>query len=578
MHVRLFGVAAVVALTGGPLGFAGEEHFTRPAAGPADRTLTAGIAQPAHPGLRRGLVPAAFRASQTQDPLWSAPLPVGFRPYSPLRLVPSLASVPDLVTGALLAPVWPPLALPTRFPREIGLRAWLGEGTLGSGESTSSTVGDDSADDAASDPVTELRWLMRHKKRSVLEAHRWATDSTPSDEMRHRSTLERLVPGIPGVVATLEFFSEPPLLGNSDTAAARGGGRLVSVEGQLGNGGHWIVGGLLLDGERESWRTLSEVVLEPSEGHELTLATSWRSQPLASSGGSLAGDQALEGIVLAQDRWRFAPRMTLSLGARYSYEDSLDHPHHVDPSTSLEWQVRDGTWMRAGWTSRTLLPGGPSMSLSLFEPSPAIAPSWFAGRESLGKVNRYQLGMGHVRGTTEVETRVFTSVIRDPFGHLLVSIPAPAVWSLENGPRMQVNGWSTSVSHRFGKAFRGTLAYTLGHASRQDNSGVDFGQWGLVVPEGRYHDVMLRLSASLEATDSHVQGFSRYVSSGTGSRFNFDVQFRQGVPFMTRRTGTDLKVVVAYRNLSQEPADDGSLDDVALASPRRFLGGVSVRF
>ena len=83
----------------------------------------------------------------------------------------------------------------------------------------------------------------------------------------------------------------------------------------------------------------------------------------------------------------------------------------------------------------------------------------------------------------------------------------------------------------------------------------------------------------IDPTDTRVVAFSRFVATPDGSRFRYEVQVRQVVPFIAEQTGTEWTVVLAVRNLLQDPEEVDGLAEIADADPpRRVIGGVSVRF
>ena len=59
----------------------------------------------------------------------------------------------------------------------------------------------------------------------------------------------------------------------------------------------------------------------------------------------------------------------------------------------------------------------------------------------------------------------------------------------------------------------------------------------------------------------------------------FDVQLRQGLPFLGSLTRADWEFLLAVRNLFYETTEGATLDEVAVLNPpKRVLGGISVRF
>jgi hypothetical protein len=467
-------------------------------------------------------------------------------------------------------PLWQPLLPPLLVPLSVKwltatehLADWLATPS-GQSAATSETQ-------AESDPAERertLRWLVRHKPRSVLESRRASADPTGS------RALERLMPWLPDVAATVEYVASPQSDGTGSAA------RLMRLKGQFPSGGRWDVGGLLYQSDTPRWRTVTEAVVVPFTNHEITLTTAWANRFFVVD--SLRSpdeppEQALEGVLVARDRWRLIKPLALSVGGRYSYVGFVANAHHFDPLVALEWTPGRGTAVRASMSSRTLVPGGGSLALSLFDP---IVP---ASRDvPLAHSFRTELAAERVKGATRLTARAFREEISNPFVNVLMGPFDVEARTIPLGARMVIRGAGASISHRLGKVVEGSLSYSLGHAHRPLGVGAEpagAGEAAFLVPEGIYHDFVGRLSTSIEPTDTRVSAFSRLVATKSGSRFRYEVQLQQVLPFVERPTGTLWTLVVAMRNLPWEPQEDDALSGIAEANPpRRVLGGVSVQF
>jgi hypothetical protein len=65
----------------------------------------------------------------------------------------------------------------------------------------------------------------------------------------------------------------------------------------------------------------------------------------------------------------------------------------------------------------------------------------------------------------------------------------------------------------------------------------------------------------------------------TSTSARFDVQVRQGLPFLQPLTRADWEILLAVRNLFYEASEGGFLDELLVeAPPTRVVGGISVRF
>ena len=97
-----------------------------------------------------------------------------------------------------------------------------------------------------------------------------------------------------------------------------------------------------------------------------------------------------------------------------------------------------------------------------------------------------------------------------------------------------------------------------------------------------------RIETFIDWSDTRVIAFYRLNSltpevegkkTGALANARFDVQVRQGLPFLGGLTRADWEFLLAVRNLFYETSEGASLDEVAVLNPpKRVLGGISVRF
>ena len=101
---------------------------------------------------------------------------------------------------------------------------------------------------------------------------------------------------------------------------------------------------------------------------------------------------------------------------------------------------------------------------------------------------------------------------------------------------------------------------------------------------------MAKLETVIDWTDTRLAALYRLnaLSDERGAGFpgtptvtaaRFDVQLRQGLPFLQPLTRADWEVLVAVRNMFYEASQAGFLDELAVQDPpTRVVGGISVRF
>src|SRR5262245_44479758 len=136
----------------------------------------------------------------------------------------------------------------------------------------------DAALENASPNDRELRWLLRHKRRSVLEEREIEAAPRVAESVGARNLLESLVPWLPELGGAVEWMTSPAAFGTS--AAGRGVDQGASslgvsnlgalkLNGRLTEGTRWSLGGLVADNETATWRMAAEFVVESADGHEL---------------------------------------------------------------------------------------------------------------------------------------------------------------------------------------------------------------------------------------------------------------------------------------------------------------------
>jgi hypothetical protein len=110
-----------------------------------------------------------------------------------------------------------------------------------------------------SEAARELRWLLRHKRRSTLES----LDAASVDVAADVSGLA--APDLGTVAGTVVFFAHAPSdsLGRetplSDDLGSLG---LVKLQGRLSDNAQWSVGGVLAENQNRAWRVAAEFVIE----------------------------------------------------------------------------------------------------------------------------------------------------------------------------------------------------------------------------------------------------------------------------------------------------------------------------
>jgi hypothetical protein len=457
------------------------------------------------------------------------------------------------------------------------------------------TAGQEDDDTAEDLDLSEWHWLMRHKRRSVLETA--AHDSFLPDE----ATLTTVVTPAPpryAAVGPLAGRVELMALSNQMHAPQLEPGWLptgmgtLKLQGRLAEGVRWSVGGLLAESEGRTWRTAAEFVLEPGGGHEIQTGAGYGAgytRALLPSDSYPVGDRPV-GAFFVKDRWRVGERLTTTFGARYTYIGFLSDSHHADAIVQVELEGDPGTLVRGSVATRTLAPGGDLLTLSTVSASPAI--TWAQLDEGLrpSRTLRAELGVDHTfRSGGRVGAFAFRERTRDQLWTVFEDGNALRVL---NAGSVGVQGLGFTVGQGFGSAFKGSVTYTFGRGSRMNGPAAGARAAALGFEEAEFHDLVARLETFIGWTNTRVAALYRVNAlseegedhpasalEGAGTTTRFDVQVTQGLPFLQPVTRADWDLLVAVSNLFYEASEGGFFDELAVQDPpTRVVGGISVRF
>jgi len=446
-------------------------------------------------------------------------------------------------------------------------------------------------EDGAHDPdLSEWRWLMRHKRRSVLETA--AYDLPEPDE----ATVVTTTPPVHALLGPLGGRVELMALSNRADAALDPGSLptgmgTLQLQGRLGNGVHWSVGGLLAESEGRTWRTAAEFVLEPGGGHEIQTGAGYGAgytRAVLPVESRAIGDRAV-GAFFIKDRWRLGERLTTTFGTRYTYIGFLSDSHHADAIVQVEVRGGPGTLVRGSVATRTLAPGGDLLTLSTVSASPAI--SWAHLDDGLrpSRTLHMEVGVDHsFRSGGRIGAFAFRETTRDQ------------LWTaFEDGNRLRVSnagtvgahGLGITAAHQFGSFVKGSVTYRFGRGSRMGMSAFGVRAPALGVEEAPFHDLVARLETFIGWTNTRVAALYRVNAlsdeedrsssslRGLSTTTRFDVQVTQGLPFLEPLTSADWDLLVAVSNLFYEASEGSFLDELAVQDPpTRVVGGISVRF
>jgi outer membrane receptor protein involved in Fe transport len=107
------------------------------------------------------------------------------------------------------------------------------------------------------------------------------------------------------------------------------------------NDTHTLRGGILIQGERASFRTASSVLPVDAAGDQTASAP----MTIGESGGKTGW---LYGVYL-QDEWRVLPAVTINYGARFDQSDAFVNENQISPRVNVVWKATPDTTLHAGY-------------------------------------------------------------------------------------------------------------------------------------------------------------------------------------------------------------------------------------
>jgi outer membrane receptor protein involved in Fe transport len=440
----------------------------------------------------------------------------------------------------------------------------------------------------------ELTWLLRHKRRSVLETRSDAPAEGEGDAPPEKRRL--LASFLPDLTGSVELVTNPAEFGDD------GGGEdepaslsVLRLRGRIAQSGSWSLGGVVSESESTIWRMAAEFLIDSAEGHELQAGSGygarWRRPVLPSEQASRLDDRSV-GALFLQDRMVLDERLAATLGGRFTHIGFLADANHFDPLFALELRTDERTRLRASVASRTLVPGGDLLTLSSLATAPAIAYAVMDVGLRPERSRRTELALEQdlgPAGETRLRAYAFYEGVQDQLHNGFEGTGPGRTLTIANVGRVSARGMGLSVARRIGESISGSMTYTYGHSWRPSEPSRERVEriTAIGVGEGDFHDLVARVETVLDGTDTRLAAYyrlSRLVPAGESREAaigtsRFDVQLSQGLPFLGDLTGADWDLLVAVRNLYYEPSEGALLDEMAVANPpKRVLGGIAVRF
>jgi hypothetical protein len=437
--------------------------------------------------------------------------------------------------------------------------------------------------------LSELRWLLRHKRRSVLEARGPGPESETEGRNGTAPPPPRLLASlVPDLAGTVEVMANP--IQADDGLEPATSYSMLRLKGRIANAGQWSLGGVVAESESASWRMAAEFVFEPGGGHRLQAGTGYGTRalrPFTPGDHAGRGDNHSVGATFLQDQWRVADNVTTSFGGRFSYIGFLRDSNHFDPIASVALRRDDHTGISATVETRTLAPGGDLLALSTLATAPAVAFAFIDDSLRPERSARGELAVDQSFGATTFRAVTFYEVVHHQLANSYQGDRAVRSLHIFDAGDTSARGMGVSVGRRFG-AVSGSVSYRFGRSSREATAGSSSASAALLTQDCDFHDLATRLETSIEGTGTRVVAFYRLIhlspdverpNRSPNTNHRFDVQLSQGLPFVGRITRADWDFLLTVRNLFYETSEGAVLDELAVANPpTRVLGGISVRF
>lgn len=443
---------------------------------------------------------------------------------------------------------------------------------------------------AAEEAARETKWMLRHKRRSVLEARGNARKEDKEGQPEHPRLLASFLPDLDGSV---EVMASPSAMGmGPEDDREPGSLSVVRLKGRIADHGRWTLGGVMAERENTTWRMAAEFVVEPMDGHEMRAATGYGSRYVRAR--EMAGGEGLHdrgvGTLTVDDRWEIADGVTATVGGRFSYIGFLGDTNHFDPRATLEIQGADNTTFRGAVHARTVAPGGDILTLNTLASAPAMNFAVLNDGLRAERFTRYELGFDQQLGDTVVGAFTYYEGVRDQLANVFVGAQDERALRIFNGGNAATGAVGLTVGRFFfGDSVRGSMSYTYGRSWRDGTPADVQGELAaLGLEDGNFHDLAARVETTIEGTDTRVVAYYRLnrrmpdavePSAADLTHRRFDVQLSQGLPFLGSFTRADWDFLLAVRNLFYETSEGALMDEVAVINPpKRVLGGISVRF
>lgn len=486
---------------------------------------------------------------------------------------------------------------------------------------------------AGGDNHGQAAWRLRHARRSILK------DVTlPEDLAVRDAATDKLskIFGAPGFVARsgslglTDFFTDTAFSGQLNLLTtgsfdnpvelftANGAPRgvaFMSVSAPAGGAADWTARGALGQGDISSWIVAGSYATRGLARHRYDIGLSYATQRYDGGNPATLRDvtegSRNAGAVHGFDTFALTPAVSLTYGGRFAHYDYLANRALMSPRLALTLAPAGHTRLNAVLSSRSVAPGAeeflPPGDTGIWLPPQRTFSSLEVGQPLQAERATHveiELERDLVVGST-IAFRAFRQHVDNQlvtlFGVRPPESPQATLghYFVASSGDVDAIGWSARARATLAERVHGSLEYSLAHA--RWNPGAELDYLALVAPSTvrvaseRIHDVTASVETELPETSTRVMVLYRASSafahagtastgpaaSGEGPSFDwrFDVQLRQGLPFLSFSTAR-WEMLLAINNFFRETEPDQSLYDELLVvhPPKRVVGGLTLHF
>ena len=467
---------------------------------------------------------------------------------------------------------------------------------------------------------SETTWRFRHLKRNVLKSVERPVDvapeSGPGDGNIFGRAFESSVRFASGLFTDLPVTGQVNFITSSafgtasgvwspDTMAATSVA-YVALGAPVGRWGEWSVRGAMSGGDVGSWFVSGAFDGRVAGAHRYSGGLAYGAQRVGDVNvfgqAAIHGGSRTTGSAYGFDEWTLSPKVVLSYGLAYAWQDYVAGDGLVSPRLSLTVSPTRQFRVRGVMARYAEAPG----SEELIPATGLVDGAWLPAHHTFSPLSEregfrvqttdhYEVGIEGVSREFVIGLRTFFQHIDNQMGAVFAAptLDHPAAslshYYVTTVGDLSAQGWTISVSRPIVLGVRGSVDYSQ-TTTNWLGRGQEWTTWamGSRPSAERFHDVTTSLETDIPQTFTRVYVLYKINTAFTRQNANdatpglaarFDIQVNQALPFMSF-TSANWEVLVAVRTLFRDPIGERSVVDELLVvrPPKRVVAGVRVRF